>query len=65
MKSDKTEMLTEMLDHIEGSTNKGQIMFELATCICSAVDADLVNLYLVETEGEITKFVPEGVSEDM
>ena len=53
-------MLKEMMRHIEGTTNKGQIMFELATCICAAVDADLINLYLVETEGEITKFVPEG-----
>ena len=53
-------MLKEMMRHIEGTTNKGQIMFELATCICAAVDADLINLYLVETEGEITKFVPGG-----
>jgi hypothetical protein len=53
-------MLNEMMRHIEGTTNKGQIMFELATCICAAVYADLINLYLVETEGEITKFVPEG-----
>ena len=52
-------MLKEMMSHIEGSTNKGQIMFELATCICSAVDADLVNLYLVETPGEITRFGQE------
>ena len=49
-----------MMSHIQGTTNKGQIMFELATCICAAVDADIINLYLVETEGEITKFIPEG-----
>jgi hypothetical protein len=53
-------MLTEIMRQIKGNTNKGQIMLKLATCICAAVDADLINLYLVETEGEITKFVPEG-----
>ena len=45
-------MLKEMMRHIEGTTNKGQIMFELATRICAAVDVDLINLYLVETEGD-------------
>ena len=60
MSADKTEMLKEMGRHVEGTTKKGQIMYEMATCICSAVDADVVNLYLVESEGEITKFVPEG-----
>ena len=53
-------MLEEMMAHIEESTNKGQIMFELASCICAAVDADLFNLFLVESEGEITRFLPEG-----
>ena len=52
-------MLKEMMRHIEGTTNKGKIMFELATCISAVVDADLINLYLVESEGEITRFVPE------
>ena len=35
-------------------------MYELAHCIQLAVDADLVNLYLVETEGEITKYCPDA-----
>lgn len=35
-------------------------MYELAQCIQLAVDADLVNLYLVETEGEITKYCPDA-----
>ena len=60
MKADKEEMLKEMMTHIKGTTNKGQIMYELSTCICHAVDADLLNLYLVETDGEITKFIPQG-----
>ena len=53
-------MLTEMQKHVDGVTNKEQIMYELATCICAAVDADIPNLYIVETEGEIKKFFPEA-----
>ena len=34
-------------------------MFELAECIKLAVAADEVNLYLVENEGELTKYAPE------
>ena len=37
-------------------------MFELAESIRLSVDANLVNLYLVETEGEITKYSPDGDS---
>ena len=55
-------MLKEMGRHVEGNTKKGQIMYEMATCICSAVDGDVANIYLVESEGEITRFVPEGDS---
>ena len=60
VKADKQEMLKEMMSHITDTTNKGQIMYELSSCICHAVDADLLNLYLVETDGEITKFLPKG-----
>ena len=60
VKADKQEMLKEMMTHIMGTTNKGQIMYELSSCICHAVDADLLNLYLVETDGEITRFIPQG-----
>ena len=60
VKADKQEMLKEMMTHIMGTTNKGQIMYELSSCICHAVDADLLNLYLVETDGEITRFKPQG-----
>ena len=52
-------MLEEMTNHLMGATNKGQIMYELATCISSAIDADAVNLYLVESEGQLSKFVPK------
>ena len=44
---------------VEGETKIGEIMFSLAETICLAVDADLFNLYLVETEGEITRYSPE------
>ena len=33
-------------------------MFELAECIKLTVAADEVNLYLVENEGELTKYSP-------
>ena len=52
-------MLEEMTNHLMGATNKGQIMYELATCISSAINADAVNLYLVESEGQLSKFVPK------
>ena len=39
------------------------VMFALAETIMMAVDADMVNLYLVETEGEITKYSPDERSE--
>ena len=39
------------------------VMYELAETIMLAVDADMVNLYLVETEGEITKYSPDQESE--
>ena len=37
---------------------QGEIMHSLAETICLAVDADLFQLYLVESEGEITKHSP-------
>ena len=50
-------MLDEMTNLL---LNKGKILFELVTCISAAIDADEVNLHLVETEGFITKFLPDG-----
>ena len=44
---------------VDGETKIGEIMFLLAETICLAVDADLFNLYLVETEGEITRQSPD------
>jgi len=54
---DKRTMLDEMTNLL---LNKGKILFELVTCISAAIDADEVNLHLVETEGFITKFLPDG-----
>ena len=34
-------------------------MYELVESIMLAVDADMVNLYLVETDGEIIKYLPD------
>ena len=39
------------------------VMFALAETVMMAVDADIVNLYLVETEGEITRYSPDEESE--
>ena len=39
------------------------VMFALAETVMMAVDADMVNLYLVETEGEITRYSPDEQSE--
>ena len=58
LNTDKRNMLEEMTGQLreEGSASKGRIMNELANCISAAVNADLVNVYLVETEGEISLF---------
>ena len=47
MSADKTEMLKEMGRHVEGNTKKGLIMFEMASCICSAVDGDMAGIPLI------------------
>ena len=39
------------------------VMYNLAETIMMAVDADMVNLYLVETEGEITRYCQDADSE--
>ena len=39
------------------------VMFALAETVMMPVDADMVNLYLVETVGEITKYSPDPQSE--
>ena len=39
------------------------VMYALAETVMMAVDADMVNLYLVETEGEITRYYPDPESE--
>ena len=39
------------------------VMYNLAETIMMAVDADMVNLYLVETEGEITRYCQDPESE--
>ena len=39
------------------------VMFALAETIMMAVDADMVNLYLVEKEGEITRYSPDEQAE--
>ena len=39
------------------------VMYTLAETVMMAVDADMVNLYLVETEGEITRYCPDPESE--
>merc|ERR1740128_288600 len=51
-----------MTQHLIGTTNKAQIMWELANCISSAVEADDFNVYLVQTEGEITQYNPNTQS---
>ena len=37
---------------------QANLMHEVAACICAAVDADEFNLYIHETEGQITLFGP-------
>ena len=44
---------------ISKPNNKAKLMYEVAACICAAVDADDFNLYIHETEGQITLFAPQ------
>ena len=56
--ADKGAMLQEMTTKIKVATSKAEILFELATCIAGAIDADTFNLYVAdENEGTLTKFI--------
>ena len=44
---------------ISKPNNKAKLMYEVAACISAAVDADDFNLYIHETEGQITLFSPQ------
>lgn len=58
--ADKRAMLQEMTFNVHNDKNrttKAHILYELATCIKGAVDADDFNLYLVsESHGDIYKY---------
>ena len=53
-------MISQMTELLNGDVNASGIMWELVGTISAAVDADLFNLYLVEAEGEITRYVPDN-----
>ena len=58
--TDKRNMLEDLTSNlISKPNNKAKLMYEVAACICAAVDADDFNLYIHETEGQITLFGPE------
>ena len=57
---DKREMISQMTKLLNGDVNAIGIMWELVGTISAAVDADLFNLYLVESVGEITRYVPDN-----
>jgi len=62
LNADKRNMLEEMTGQLreEGTPSKSQIMSELAACISAAINADMVNIYLVESEGELTLYPRKG-----
>ena len=39
--------------------NKSYMIYDLASCISAAIDADAFNLYVHEVEGVIKHFVPK------
>ena len=56
-------MLDDLTKHLMSrSNNKSHLMYELANCICAAIDGDYVNLYLHDEEGRITQFSPDDES---
>ena len=58
-------MLSELGSHVEkNSMNKAQILFELGSCIVSAIDADSFNVYVVESEGWLSSFLPEDINKE-
>ena len=62
--TDKRNMLEDLTsDLISKPNNKAKLMYEVAACICAAVDADDFNLYIHETEGQITLFGPPEEAE--
>ena len=57
--TDKRNMLEDLTSNlISKPNNKARLMYEVAACICAAVDADDFSLYIHETEGQITLFGP-------
>ena len=58
--TDKRNMLEDLTSNlISKPNNKAKLMYEVAACISAAVDADDFNLYIHETEGQITLFSPQ------
>ena len=63
--TDKRNMLEDLTSNlISKPNNKAKLMYEVAACICAAVDADDFNLYIHETEGQITLFGPQEEQEE-
>ena len=53
-------MLDDLTKHLMSKpNNKAPLMYDLANCICAAIDGDFVNLYLHDMEGQITQFSPD------
>ena len=58
-------MLEDLTRHLETKpSNKSHLLYELAQCICAAIDADHINIYIHSSEGHITKFAPEDLKEE-
>ena len=53
-------MLEELGGQLLGPRARSALMLELAGCICAAVGADSVTLYLAESGAEITRLSSEG-----
>ena len=63
--SNKRDMLEDLTSHLETKpSNKSHLLYELAQCVCAAIDAEHVNFYIHKTEGHITKFAPEDPKEE-
>jgi cAMP and cAMP-inhibited cGMP 3',5'-cyclic phosphodiesterase 10 len=55
--ADKRQMLEQLTQQLQNKPSKAHVLFELASCISNAVNADGFRLFLVEDASEALSFV--------
>lgn len=59
MHADKRQMLQDLTQSLQNKPTKNHVLWELASCISSAVGADGFRLYLPDTQAELNLYLGE------